>query len=131
MRIANYKKPKFMFLENVKHILKVSNGEVFNYIIDKIKKCGYILQIFQLSPHKYGIPQQRERVFFVCIRKDIYNGRDIVLIEKKYNKSINDIIRENDDKVVYKQMGNSVNVSNVFMVIKSTLNHYNLLYNTE
>jgi len=27
-----------MFLENVKHILKVSKGEVFNYIVEKIKK---------------------------------------------------------------------------------------------
>jgi DNA (cytosine-5)-methyltransferase 1 len=32
-----------------------------------------------MSPHKYGIPQQRERIYFVCIRKDIYNGLDIEL----------------------------------------------------
>jgi len=98
MRIANYKKPKFMFLENVKHILKVSKGEVFNYIVEKIKKNGYVLQLFQVSPHKYGIPQQRERVFFVCVRNDIYNGRDIILNETMYKLSINDIIREHEDK---------------------------------
>jgi len=98
MRIANYKKPKFMFLENVKHILKVSNGKVYNYIVEKIKKNGYVLQVFQLSPHKYGIPQQRERVFFVCVREDLYNSREIILNETMYKISINDIIRENDDK---------------------------------
>ena len=32
-----------------------------------------------MSPHKYGIPQQRERIYFVCVRKDIYNGLDIEL----------------------------------------------------
>ena len=32
IRIAKDKKPRFMFLENVKHILKVSNGEVIEYI---------------------------------------------------------------------------------------------------
>jgi DNA (cytosine-5)-methyltransferase 1 len=79
IRIAKVKKPKFMFLENVKHILKVGNGEVIKYITNKIKIIGYELQIFQISPHNYGIPQQRERVYFVCIRKDIYNGKKIEL----------------------------------------------------
>ena len=32
IRIAKVKKPRFMFLENVKHILKVGNGEVIEYI---------------------------------------------------------------------------------------------------
>jgi DNA (cytosine-5)-methyltransferase 1 len=68
-----------MFLENVKHILKVSNGEVIEYIKKKIAMTGYHLQIFQMSPHNYGIPQQRERVYFVCIRNDIYDGTDITL----------------------------------------------------
>jgi DNA (cytosine-5)-methyltransferase 1 len=79
IRIARVKKPKFMFLENVKHILKVSNGEVIEYIKNKIASIGYHLQLFQISPHNFGIPQQRERVYFVCIRNDIYNGKDIVL----------------------------------------------------
>ena len=79
VRIAKAKKPRFMFLENVKHILKVSNGEVIEYIKNKIASIGYKLQLFQISPHNYGIPQQRERVYFVCVRNDIYNGTDIVL----------------------------------------------------
>ena len=69
IRIAKEKKPKFMFLENVKHILKVSDGEVINYIKEKIDSIGYNLTLFQLSPHNYGIPQQRERVYFVCVLK--------------------------------------------------------------
>jgi len=98
IRIANYKKPKFMFLENVKHILKVSNGDVYKYIVEKIKLIGYQLQIFQLSPHNYGIPQQRERVFFVCIRNDLYNNQEIKLIKHNLNLKITDIIKENDEK---------------------------------
>ena len=76
IRIAKHKKPRFMFLENVKHILKVSNGEVLKYIKQKIKDTGYQLQIFNMSPHNYGIPQQRERIYFVCVRNDIYNNSD-------------------------------------------------------
>jgi DNA (cytosine-5)-methyltransferase 1 len=72
MRIAKVKKPRFMFLENVKHILKVGNGEVIQYILAQLDKHGYEVQYFNMSPHEYGIPQQRERVYFVCVRKDIY-----------------------------------------------------------
>lgn len=97
MRIAKEKKPKFMFLENVKHILKVSEGAVFEYIEQQIKENGYELQIFQMSPHNYGIPQQRERVFFVCIRNDIYNGKDIELIEEDKGLTAEDIIEDDPD----------------------------------
>ena len=33
-----------------------------------------------MSPHRYGIPQQRERIYFVCIRKDIYKDKPVELI---------------------------------------------------
>uniref|UniRef100_A0A6C0HP57 DNA (cytosine-5-)-methyltransferase n=1 Tax=viral metagenome TaxID=1070528 RepID=A0A6C0HP57_9ZZZZ len=79
IRIVKVKKPKFMFLENVKHILNVGDGEVIKYIKQKISDVGYNLQLFQISPHNFGIPQQRERVYFVCVRNDIYNGTPIVL----------------------------------------------------
>ena len=82
MRIAKVKQPKFMFLENVKHILKVGDKKVIEYIKNKIDNYGYNLQLFEISPHVYGVPQQRERVYFVCVRKDIYNGTDIVLPPK-------------------------------------------------
>jgi DNA (cytosine-5)-methyltransferase 1 len=101
IRIASYKKPKFMFLENVKHILKVSNGKVFDYIKEKLSSIDYNLQIFNLSPHKFNIPQQRERIFFICVRNDIYTN-DIDLYFKNKNMSINDIIDINNNEDKYK-----------------------------
>ena len=79
IRIAQSKQPKFMFLENVKHILKVGNGKVIDYILQTLTDNGYNTQIFKISPHLYGIPQQRERIYFVCIRNDIYNKEEITL----------------------------------------------------
>ena len=102
IRIASYKKPKFMFLENVKHILKVSDGKVFEYIKKELEKINYNLQIFNLSPHKFNIPQQRERIFFICIRNDIYNNNDIELYYKNKDLTISDIIDEKDDNDKYK-----------------------------
>ena len=76
-----------MFLENVKHIKKIDNGSVFELIIKEFQNAGYYINssddntntVFQLSPHQLGIPQQREKIVFVCIRKDIYNKKPIKL----------------------------------------------------
>jgi DNA (cytosine-5)-methyltransferase 1 len=92
INIVKVKKPKFLFLENVKHILKVSNGNVIKYIKEKLDENGYTLQLFNMSPHKYGVPQQRERVYFICIRKDIYKNQDVNLIHPEIN--IDDIVFE-------------------------------------
>lgn len=108
IRIASFKKPKFIFLENVKHILKVSNGKVFEYIKENIINIGYHLQIFNLSPHNYGIPQQRERIYFICIRNDIYiNPIELITPNDKFN--FDDFIQTTtDDK--YKIDGEILNV---------------------
>ena len=66
LRIAKEKKPRFMFLENVKHIKKIDDGKVFEYILKRIKETGYNVQVEELSPHQLGIPQHRERVIFIC-----------------------------------------------------------------
>jgi DNA (cytosine-5)-methyltransferase 1 len=97
IRIAKVKKPSFMFLENVKHILKVNNGEVIKYIKQKIDETGYELQLFKLSPHEYGIPHQRERIYFVCVRKDIYKEDFSLLYEKKKPNFMNFL--DSNDKV--------------------------------
>ena len=83
IRIVRVKKPRFLFLENVKHILKVGDGKVIEYILDQLDKTGYNVQYFKMSPHEYGIPQQRDRIYFVCIRKDVYSGNEVILKYKK------------------------------------------------
>lgn len=71
--IATAKRPAFLFLENVKHIKKIDDGKVFEEIMRRIKETGYTAHITELSPHQLGVPQQRERVIFTCIRNDIYD----------------------------------------------------------
>ena len=71
--IAAHKRPRFLFLENVKHIRTIDDGKVFEEIMRRIGETGYTVHITELSPHQLGVPQQRERVIFTCIRNDIYD----------------------------------------------------------
>jgi len=86
--IALQKKPSFMFLENVKHIKKIDDGKIFKHILDRINETGYYVTTMELSPHQLGVPQQRERIVFMCIRNDIYN-KDIDLNFKIPNIPLN------------------------------------------
>lgn len=71
--IAALKRPSFLFLENVKHIKTIDDGKVFAEIMRRIGETGYTVHITELSPHQLGVPQQRERVIFTCIRNDLYD----------------------------------------------------------
>jgi DNA (cytosine-5)-methyltransferase 1 len=86
-----------MFLENVKHIKKIDNGKVFEHICQRITETGYTVTTTELSPHQLGIPQQRERVVFVCIRSDIYDKDKILNLSPPSRIPINiDKIFETD-----------------------------------
>ena len=119
LRIANEKKPKFLFLENVKHIKKIDNGNTFEHIIKRINETGYYVNnkdtIFELSPHNLGIPQQRERVIFVCIRNDIYDSNKTIDF-KLPNKKIN------LDKILEK----NTNLTNKYKIPKDIENILNI-----
>jgi DNA (cytosine-5)-methyltransferase 1 len=119
LAIAKIKNPMFMFLENVKHIKKINNGKVFEHIISKIKETNYEVFVFELSPQQLGIPQHRERVIFVCIRKDIFDLKSI---------SIQDFIVPNIPINIDKILENNKILLNSFHIsqeMESILNIWN------
>ena len=80
--IAKKLKPKVVIAENVSGLLKGNAKGYVNEIIKKFKDAGYRVQIFLLNAAKMGVPQKRERVFFVCLRDDI----DLPKIEFAFNE---------------------------------------------
>jgi len=76
-RILKDKKPKAFIAENVKGILSANKGEAFPLIIKEFEKSGYNVVYKLLNSANYGVPQKRERVIIVGIRKDL--KRDLIL----------------------------------------------------
>jgi DNA (cytosine-5)-methyltransferase 1 len=70
-RIAEYRKPYILLLENVKNILTIDSGNVIKTIETKLDESGYNLHRHVLNASYFGIPQARERVYFVALRKDM------------------------------------------------------------
>ena len=72
-------KPRFVFLENVKGLLNHDKGNTFRTILNTFDELGYDVQWRVLNSKKFGVPQNRERVYIVGhIRGD--SGREVFSI---------------------------------------------------
>ncbi len=63
--IVSSKKPKVIFLENVKHLVHHDNGNTLKTILSKLKELGYNVTWRVLNGSDYGVPQNRERIIIV------------------------------------------------------------------
>lgn len=72
-RIIKYHKPKYIFLENVKHLLKHDSGNTWKVIKQTLIELGYILSKEEIiaSPEDIGVPQNRPRIYIMGVRKDL------------------------------------------------------------
>ncbi|TCO70655.1 DNA cytosine methyltransferase [Marinisporobacter balticus] len=77
-RIFKKKKPKVIFLENVKNLVGHDNGNTFQVILEKLEHAGYHVKHRVLNATEYGnIPQNRERIYIVAFRnKKVYQKFD-------------------------------------------------------
>ncbi|ODU52592.1 MAG: DNA (cytosine-5-)-methyltransferase [Lysobacteraceae bacterium SCN 69-48] len=73
--ILKLKRPSFFILENVPNLLKHDGGRTWEEIqrILGLEGLGYHIRATKLSPHNFGIPQIRERVYIVGSRKPLTN----------------------------------------------------------
>lgn len=71
LRVLIDKQPKFFMAENVKGILSLKKGAVFEMIISDFEKAGYKVQHKVLNAANYGVPQKRERVIILGTRNDV------------------------------------------------------------
>lgn len=78
-RILEESKPKCFLLENVKGLVTHDKGKTIKIIINELNRAGYDVEYQVLTSLNYGVPQMRQRVYFIGIRKDL--GYDISKFE--------------------------------------------------
>lgn len=74
LRIIDDYRPKFAIAENVKALTSKRFTEEFKTVLESLEEVGYVNYWAVLNAKDYGIPQNRERVFIISIRKDIDKG---------------------------------------------------------
>jgi DNA (cytosine-5)-methyltransferase 1 len=104
-RIINKKRPRVIFIENVKNLVSHDKGNTFKIIKETLNSYGYKLKTNVLNASEYGnIPQNRERIYIIgfLLQDDFDNFRGIEPIPLQ--KTIGDIIdydKKVDEKYYY------------------------------
>lgn len=71
IELAKRLQPKIVLAENVKGLIQGNAKFYVSRIKKEFEAAGYKVQLFLLNAASMGVPQKRERVFFICQRKDL------------------------------------------------------------
>ena len=106
LRIIKVKKPKIVFLENVKNLVGHDNGNTFQVISKCLEDEGYYIKPMVLNASQYGnIPQTRERIYIVCFKNKKYHQKFDFPKPIKLEKTLKDFIdfyNQQDEKFYYR-----------------------------
>lgn len=106
-RIFKERKPRVIFLENVKNLVGHDKGKTFKTIIEKLEEAGYKdkIKCQVLNACEYGnIPQNRERIYIVAFRDKEDFDRFQMPMPTTLDKNIKDVFNFDtkvDDKYYY------------------------------
>lgn len=92
VRICDAKKPKVIFCENVKGLVQHDRGRTFKVIVGAFEEIGYKTFYKVLNSKDFGVPQNRERIYLVCLRDDIAPAEFEFPTSAGSDKKIRDIL---------------------------------------
>jgi len=118
MEITDFHNPEYLLLENVPNLKGHDDGNTWNYIYQKLS-IKYDVCDDIISPHVFGIPQHRARIYIVCRLRKKGGLSDFRFPDRTLNKSlsINTIIEENpkDFKVLKMETIKQINIWQEFL----------------
>lgn len=88
-RIIERKRPKVVFLENVKHLINHDHKKTFKTICKKLEELGYSVSYKILNSNDFGVAQSRERIIIIATKTGIF---DFDLLKNREPVFIKDIL---------------------------------------
>jgi DNA (cytosine-5)-methyltransferase 1 len=71
LAIVRHHHPRYVLLENVAHFVAHDKGHTFEHVERDLQSMGYATSHAKLSPHQFGVPQIRDRMFMVASRRGL------------------------------------------------------------
>lgn len=101
LRVIRANKPNFGMYENVKNIVGKQFKDTFKMFTDELDEYGYNVYWKVLNAKDYGIPQNRERVYLIFIKKELENGKFTYPEPFDNGMRLKDVLEENVDEKFY------------------------------
>ena len=125
-KVLEKNRPKAFIVENVRGLLTMWNGKVFDEILEKFNKAGYEVSYKLLNSADYGVPQIRYRAFIVGIRKDLNSTYEFPKTDHDINNHVS--CSEAIGDLPSLENGNVQNLKNTF---KPKTNFQKYVMNTD
>ena len=93
--------PSYALLENVKGLFSHDKGRTFGTIIQALDELGYVVEWGLFNSKYWGVPQNRERVFILATRKDIFRQPKLIELLKQQtevNTKLIDVLEHDVDE---------------------------------
>ena len=102
-KIVECRRPRYIFLENVANLKGHDNGKTWKTIKRELENLNYCVAEPQiLSPHQFGIPQHRKRIYIVCENREYGNLENFEFPEPEEKKcNIKGIINPHDRDYIF------------------------------
>lgn len=94
-------RPKYILWENVKGLLSKKHIKHFHHYLHALDEMGYYNQYAILNSLDFGLPQTRERVFTMSVRKDVNNSFNFKNLIKVPAKNISEFLEDVEDPKYY------------------------------
>ena len=91
-RIIKTFQPRFVIGENVRGIVNIQDGVVFETVCTNLEDEGYEVQPFNIPAAAVGAPHRRERIWFIAVREE-------PMVDSEYNGSPTSEIRRGNEKI--------------------------------
>ena len=101
LRVIRANKPNFGMYENVKNIVGKQFKDTFKMFTDELDEYGYNVYWKVLNAKDYGVPQNRERVYLVFIKKELNNGKFVFPEGFDNGVRLRDILEEEVEEKYY------------------------------
>ena len=112
IRIVEKLKPKYVIWENVKNLLSKKHRHNFDAYLETMEQLGYTNYYQVLNAKDYGIPQNRERVFTISVRRDI-NKLFTFPQKQELKLKLKDMLEDEVDEKYYLSDKMIVNISSL------------------
>lgn len=96
--------PSYVLLENVKGLLSHDKGRTYGTIVQALDELGYFVEWGVFNSKYWGVPQNRERVYILVTRKDVWKEPKLFNLLKKQTSvdtRLIDILETNVDESYY------------------------------
>lgn len=100
IRILKDKDIPYFILENVKGLVNHDGGRTYKIITEELDKAGYMTVHKVINSRHTGVPQMRERIYFVGIRKDLTKDGEFVFPDEVKMPDIKDYLCDETNEIL-------------------------------